>query len=192
MNQLKKQKPIKRRIKEAVKNALSGVLIGDNTVEIAKTIPSQVEHLPKILIYSVNETVNRFDEAPKTYERTLNIKIECVVASHAEDDMDSRLEQIAEAVEARIESDETFSGLVHRAELTNVEYESTTEAQSIVGMVALTYELYYKTQPMPGQILREFSGVDTDWKIGHHNESTSEDNVVDAIDIEAIEQNQRS
>jgi hypothetical protein len=175
---------LKRKIRERIRDILieAGTPAGIK-VAIGRTIPTWIEDFPVILIYPSNENVQRFNEAPKNYQRNFALDIECLAKGSDDDELDYNLEVLAERVEDIVEIDETFGGIADRTELTNTEYQTEPDGQSPVGALKLTYNVrYYQDANQPGlNCLDDLKRVDTDWQVGHDGGSP-EDNVVDAED----------
>lgn len=169
------QEFVKRQIKVAIRNLLREKHNGvkPNLIRVSRTIPTQSEDLPAILIYSTTETVRRFDESPKRYERTLTVNIECLDSGNNDDDMDMRLEIIAERVEALMESDETLGGIANDLELVATNYQQEPDGESPMGSLVLQYNVeFYQYAIRAGETcLDDLKGMDVDYKVGHDNAS---------------------
>lgn len=176
------QKPPKRRIKEAIQAALKGKTPAGDAVFLSRAIPSQYEDLPIINVYSTGETSGIFDVSQKRYRRVLEVKIECLVTGKDDDDLDLKMEVLADRVEALLEIDETFGGVANSLELIGADYQAESEAATSVGLLSLRYgvEFFAYAQRLEDQILNDFNLANLNWKVGHHDESP--DNVVDAVD----------
>lgn len=178
-------KLVKRKIREYVKNILLDKTPARERVRIGRSVPTQAEDLPTLLVYTQGETVSRFDEAPKSYRRNMNLVIECLEAGDTDDDLDSRLEELGEKVEELIEADETFGGLINKVELSSTSYQTEPDGQSPIGSLVLGFNVDFFTFPKAHEAIDDFKRADVDWKVGHHN--ASPDAVVDAedqIDVE--------
>lgn len=181
MNDSVTLKLAKRRMKEFVKSALIGKTDAADRVFIGRSVPTQTEDLPVLLIYSTGENVSRFNEAPKNYQRNMNLLVECIVAGNDDDDLDIKMETLAEKVETILENDETLGGIANKLELSGSDYQSEPDAQSPIGNLALRFNVEFYTDAIrEGVCLDTFKGADVDWKIGHH--AGPSDNVVDAED----------
>lgn len=175
---------VKRKIREYVRDILinTGTPANKN-IRVGRTAPNWIENIPAINIFPSNEAVQRFNEAPKDYRREFALAIECIAGGNNDDDLDYNLEVMAERVEDIMEIDETLGGLVDRIELQNVEYQAEPDGQSPTGAVVLTYNVrWYQNANQPGYAcLDDLKQVNTEWQIGHHNESPQDD-VIDAED----------
>ena len=174
---------IKRKTREYVRETLIkiGTPAGKN-IAIGKTAPTWIKNLPAILIYASNESVQRFEEAPKTYRREFSLSIECITAGNEDNDLDLALEEMAERVEDIMEVDETLGDLVNKIELRGSEYQVESDGQSPSGALVLTYaiEFYQDANKSGINCLDDLKQLKTDWEVGHHDESS--DGVTDAQD----------
>jgi len=136
-------KPPKRKIKEAIKALLLNQTPAGDRVSISRAIPTQYEDLPIINIYSTGESSGLFDVSQKRYKRILEIKIECLVAEKNEDELDLKLELMADKIEALMEKDETFGNVANAVELLGADYQIESEAVTCVGLLALRYGIEF-------------------------------------------------
>jgi len=182
MNETATRAFAKRKIKEEIQKLLLNKTGAQSRVSISRSIPTDAQDLPAILIYSTGENVDRFNEAPKNYRRTLNVNLEIIAAGNDDDHLDYILEDIGDKVEELMELDETLGGLANKLELSGSSYQSEPDAQSPIGSLVLAYQIEFFTDaPLPGSVcLDDFKGADTKWKVGHHD--SSPDNVVEAED----------
>lgn len=190
MNESGTQKlPFKRKLKEKLKALFLERAGVKERVYISRSVPTGIEETPVILIYSPNETVEVNDQSPKTYDRNLQIKVECICQGNTDDDLDFDLEVMAQRIEDLIEFDDTMGGLVQHTVLTGVEYQTEPDGQSPMGAAILTFDFQYYTTAVPGATLRDFEGINTKWKVGHNDvETTSEEPQIDAEDQQDIDE----
>lgn len=181
------QEFVKRRIKVAIRDLLRNQhkSVDAENIRVSRTIPTQSESLPAILIYSTTENVRRFDESPKRYERTLTVNIECLDSGNNDDDMDMRLEVIADQVEALMERDETLGGIANDLELVSTNYQQEPDGESPMGSLVLQYNVeFYQYAIRPDdECLDALKGIDIEYKIGHDN-SSPQPEPIETVDAE--------
>lgn len=180
------QEFVKRKIKVAIRDLFRGQLkdVEDKNIRVSRSISTQSDNLPTILIYSTTESVRRFDESPKRYERTLTINVEILEAGNNDDDMDMRLEVLGERVEALMEKDETLGGIANDLELVNSNYQQEPDGESPMGSLVLQYNVeFYQFAIRDDQCLDTLKGVDIDYKVGHDNASP-EPEPTEAVDAQ--------
>lgn len=180
MTELKTLEFAKRKIKIAVRDLLSNRTEAKENVKISSTPPIQIEDLPAIRIYSTNESVNRFNEAPKNYKRDLTVAVECLDTADNDDQLDMRLEILGEQVETLMEIDETLGRIANKLELTGVAYQYEADAQSPVGSIILTFNIEFFTFAQRESVLDDYLSTGVKWEVGHNNSSS--DGVIDAED----------
>lgn len=151
---------IKRKIREHLRTILLNNTEAGQKVSIGRAIPAETEQLPIINIYTTGEDVRRFDEAPKTYQRSMSLVVECIAAGDNDDDLDIRLEKLGDKVEELVEKDETFGGLLNKIELTGTDYQSESEAQSPIGALILRFTAQFYTDAIRSDCLPNFAGAD--------------------------------
>jgi hypothetical protein len=184
----------KRAIRKNVRALLLNKTEALDQVFINRSLPTQQEKLPALLVYSLGEGIRRFDEAPKTYERSFNLRIEIIVSgtrlendAEEDDDLDSRLEAIGEQVEALMEVDETLGNLVHTLDLTASEYQQDPDAQESLAVLMLTYNVVFFIDAVrPGSIpLPNFKTLDNKYKVGE--DVSDPDSPIDAEHLVTLE-----
>lgn len=178
----------KRAIRNYVRLLLKDKTEAQDRVFINRVIPTQIEDLPVILIYSMGENITRFNEAPKDYLRDFNLRIEIISAGDQDTDLDEKLEAIGDRVESLMEQDETFKDLVSHIELKSTEYQGDHEAQSPVGLLALNYSVLFVTDAITEISLGDFSGTDIKYAIGNETQANgAPDGKVRATDTVNVE-----
>jgi hypothetical protein len=182
MSEIKTRAFVKRKAKEAIQKLLNTIPNVQGRVSISRTIPTDAQNLPAILIYSIGETASIHNEAPRTYRRNLTVQIEVIAAGNDDDHLDFLLEDLGDKIENYMERDETLGDLVNRLELTGTSYQSEPDAQSPIGSLVFSYsvEIFTDAQHLDDSNLEEFQGTDNEWKVGHHD--SPPDGVVDAVD----------
>lgn len=182
------EKPIKRKIKEAVQKLLKGKTLAGDNVFVSRSIPTDVECLPAILIYSLSENVRRFNETPKDYKRELTIAVECLASGNDDNELDSKLEELGEFIESAMEIDETLGDLVNKVELTGTAYAQDPDGQNPIGSLILQFAVEFFTNAIRSDFdcLPDFKETGVDWKVGHH-ETEEVGEQVDAKDTLTLE-----
>lgn len=145
-------------------------------------MPVQEEQLPALRIYTTGETSNMFDASQKRYERMLALSVECYAQGDNDDDLDQRLEELGDAVEAAMHIDETFGNVASDVEYVGCDYQLEPVATAPLGVMIQRYSIkfYSYAQRLEGGCLDAFKGADIEWAVGHNAEPT--DNIVDAVD----------
>lgn len=188
MNEYKTPALQKRNLKIAIQKVLKGKTPAQDRVLLSKSLPTEYETLPVVLIYSTGESSELFDVSPKRYRRILTIVVECVATGVDDDDLDKNLEEIGDLVETWMELDETFGGIANRLELAGADYQTESGGASPIGLLSLRFEIEFFTYANRPEIncLDAFKTYGTDWKIGH--DQGPSDAVIDAEDTSELDQ----
>lgn len=176
-------------IRNTVKTLLKGATsVGDSVYTNLFRHISE-EELPVIIIYSKSEPVERFDEAPKSYLRTLILNIEVIVKGGENLDAEAALDKITEEIEQLIEKDDSLGTycdknkktcyVANRTELQNTEYTFKPEGQSPVGLATMTYAVQYHQQIVI-DCFPDLENVNVKYQVGH--DGAVDDDVIDAED----------
>lgn len=166
MTELNTPGRVRRAIREKVQAILKGRTPAGDSVFVSRAIPSDTEYLPVVLIYTTGERVNDFDESPKRYRREMSLLIECIVAGDDDEDLDDKIEILADAVEALIEDDDQLGMKeVNGTVLSATEFTQDAKSASPVGRLALQYTVTYFIEAIAEKTFDDFKGADVDWRI---------------------------
>lgn len=170
------QEPTKRKVKEAVVKLLKeGKTLAGENISLSRSIPSEDVSFPLVNVYSISESVERFDEAPKRYRRRLTVLIECLSRGDEDSELDLELERLAYQIELLMERDETLGGLLNKLELTSSDYQQEPDGASPIALLALRYSLEYFDELQGGdEYLVDFLGVDAEWNAASGDERPDE------------------
>lgn len=141
------RKDIRQKVAAALLAANTGAGVN---VFASRATPISAEQLPAILVYTREETVEVFNEAPRELRRLLSLGIE--IAAAANEALDDTLDDLAQEVEAVMSEQQTFrdpltgddtisDAVLERAEITLV-----GEGDRQHGSCVLTYRVTYFTE----------------------------------------------
>ena len=116
------------------------------------------EHLPAILVYTRNESAQKFAEAPRELDRNLELLIEIKVDGLH--DCDDVADQFANRVEDLIHQDDSFGELVNDVLLSNTDIEFFNEGAKPFCVARLTFDVQYFTLTNLYIEPNDFEGVD--------------------------------
>jgi hypothetical protein len=164
-----KRQEIREKFRDTLKGA-SKTAAGENvfTSRIISYFPSK---LPSISIYTVSESSEKNDEAPRKLRRELQISIEIV--HQLVDDVDDALDAIAEDVEKLIRIEffitDPFFSLEYLQDqvLTGTDFSIRDDGDNEVGSLVLKYTaLYFSDEPEAGDegTLDDFAQANVDWE----------------------------
>lgn len=134
---------VRRQIREAIGTALLGLPTTASRVYQSRTLGLGREDLPCLLIYTRSEDVDVASKG-RDQARALELVIEGVAKQT--DDLDDKLDAMAEEVEVAIEGAGRLGGLAQSVELTRSEIGSDEETQVRIGSDAGTVRLVYSVQ----------------------------------------------
>lgn len=143
-----------------------------------RSISSDIEELPIILIYPKNENISRFDESPKRYLRTLTIIIEVISTDNNDEILSDELDRLSSDVENVIEKDLEIESCVENIELQSVIYDTEGDGQSPVGSATLTYQVDYITEPREDGPLSDFNTAGAEWHANDHSDNDTNDEII--------------
>lgn len=175
------RKKIRKRVEKLLKDAKIPKVGQD--VFSQRSVPTEHESLPVILLYPRNESIERNDHSPKTYQRTLNLEIEIQTTHDTDDLLADELDELAQAVEDVMEESNDLEGLgcVNQLDLISTLYDTEGEGFSPIGSVRLTYAIEYFTEEgLADKDLVPFKKAKTDW---HLEDETDEKDAEDVIEF---------
>lgn len=169
------RKSLRKKIQTLLKDAdLPGV--GKDVLTMT-SIPSSIENLPVILLYPKNETIDRFDESPKRYRRSLDIIIEIKTMHDTDELLTDEMDDLTSLVEDIIENDTTIEKEVEHIELKSVNFDTEGAGQSPIGSVKMTYEIDYITEPRIDPEFDSFDNLNATWKANAHESDDAQDEI---------------
>lgn len=141
----------------------------------------QDEELPAIGVYTVSESNEIFDVAPRRLRRTLDLAIEIVLQSG--DSTTDQLDELCSLVEQAMRFDETLGGKASKCFLTSTNIIEKPEGEMPTGSAIMTFEVTYLTEEIEGpENLRPFTGGNIKMRPA---DETDETQVIDSdFDVE--------
>jgi hypothetical protein len=120
--------------------------ITERRVSMNRATPLFAAKLPAVLIYTGDERIEENPHAdPGLRYRKLDLVVEVVSGGESADET---AEKLAFAVEAILEHDETFGGLVEGSKLKSVDTEVDGDGEVPLVGVRLSFEVSYWTRPL--------------------------------------------
>lgn len=156
------RKRIRHKIVEILKNAKIPE-VGDDIFS-QRSVPSNHETLPLILVYNKSEDSERFQHDPKTYKRNMQIEIDVQSQHNSDAELADELDDLAQFVEDAIEGayEDLFNfknvsdneKLINEYNLVTTLYDTEGAGMNPVGSVRLIYDFEYYTdedrlKPLP-------------------------------------------
>lgn len=168
------RKSLRKKVVEILKR--NQILEVGDDVFSGRSVPTDHELLPAILVYTKSESVDRFDEAPKSYKRGLQITLEAITTNDTDEKLSDDLDDLAQGIENAMERDgEDLFALVNEYDLISVLYDTEGSGSNPVGKVQLTYLLDYNTDESPDPVHPDLARMQTKYKVnGHTDDDTNE------------------
>jgi len=179
----------RKEIRKELVKLLRGRTRAQSNVRANRSEANWFENLPAINIYMRNEELEETDQAPRRLTRNLFVEIEIVDKGKDGDELSDKIDDRCEQVERILSIDDTLSDKANDIVLSNCDFEMDASGKEPIGKATLTYKIpYYDYFPrdQKDQGISELAGIDTDWRIGHHNDEPSmvvADSAKDEIDL---------
>lgn len=172
----------RKSIKDRLVSLLKGRTYAGQNVKASRSIPTDIDDLPIILIYLKNESIEIFDESPRTYKREARFIIESVITGDNDCEADDLVEEMTGKIEDELGKDEAlgFGQEVDDSWFEEIQFQSEADGQSPVAATIATFTVRYYTKPNIVDCAPDFDTVHIDWQVGHNEESSDE--VIDAED----------
>lgn len=179
-------------IREAIKAALttppiSGIGTRVFTNRMRKVYPDE---MPAVVIYTKSESAEIYIAAPREYKRTMKVAIEVfdkfddAGETTLEDDVDDRLDALAEQIEQRLYKDETLGGKVSDLKFSDSESDFMPEGEQPIGALRMTFDVeYFVLAPIEQTGLDAFETAHVETTI---QPDTGQDPAVDDIELPQI------
>lgn len=165
----------RQKIREAIVSLLKGNTdAGDNVLSNSE-VPIQEGDLPAIRIYTLAEDVQFINNAHQQYERKLSLNIEATTFDQNENDLENKMDDLAEQIETIIGNNELLKDTVAESDLVSVKLESATNGRVPIGSVTLNYEVLYYTSKITQLVGDDLGTVDTGWKMNSDEENASDE-----------------
>lgn len=134
-------------IRHAIRDALLGQTAAGLRVKATRVLSLRRSELPAIAVYTPEEAVDSDSvaTAPRELTRQMPVVIEGWV-SVAGEDADDAMDDLAEQIEAAMHADPYFGETVADSILDDTIMEVVQEGDRLMGFVALTYAVSYRTE----------------------------------------------
>lgn len=195
-----RRKLIRQKFVEILKGKTS---VGDRVFS-NPSAPTWADELPVILIRTLTESSEMYGQAPREYQRTLQVMVEIIVEG-GEDGLcpstdidgqpcttfvEDKLDDIAQEMECALFVDDTVGGTASDLMPLSAEFDFVAEGEKPIGSARMIYNVvYYELLPSS---LDKVSGIDdfktasVEYKVGHHDEDP--DDQIEAKDTVVIPQ----
>ena len=170
------RKSLRKKVVEILK-AANDPLFGQNVFP-NRSIPSQIDTLPVILVYSKNAPVDRRDEAPKSYVINQEIVIECITQHDDDDKLSDELDDLSDAVIKIIEDDFYLEENCEEVSLTGLITDTEAEGQSPVGSTKVSFLMAINYEPRTELVLDDLNKVENNFKVNDNQNNDAKSIVI--------------
>jgi len=178
-------------IRKKIKEILLKKTLAGSKVYLNQAMPTWVEELPVILIYTRSEPAEKFNQSPRELRRDLQVAIE-IISKGTEDALSEDgpqtqdiIDAIAETVEDEMSRDETLGELVEDSILSDTEFDYEDKGANLIGSARLIYTVtYIQASPKDRSLqpdMGDFEKLNGDWDLGP--EPGGDKEASDEIDI---------
>lgn len=153
---------------------------GDN-VHQHRNLPLFNKTLPAILVYAGDEESSIFNESPRELERVVSFRVQPMVETKNEADLDDELDEFAAQIEAAINIDDSLCGTVSDVFLSGTsEIEIDNSGEQPTGAIELTFTVTYHTCELPPPPNDDFGEAGIDWDV---QQTADNPDAVDTVEI---------
>lgn len=157
-------------IRHAVVAALTGATAAGTRVKDTAVESHRKGGLPAIAVYTLREPVNQelSGGAPLELVREVKVEIAGFVGVRDPDEIADAMDDLAEQIETAMDANRYLGGLAGDSilEETNMEVRAEDgKSDPLIGIVALTYSVTYRTNPAAPEDLEDFLRVGAEHRI---------------------------
>lgn len=149
--------------RKVIRHAVVDLLTAASTAAGARVFATRVEPikrtaLPTISVYTLGEPVRPGADQTAPRELTRDVKVEIAgwVAHSDSLSVDDAMDDLAEQIEAAMDADPYLGGAAGDSVLESTEIEVRDDGERLIGIVALTYSVTYRTSPEAPADLDDF------------------------------------
>lgn len=172
-------------IRAKVRQMLLGRTLAAQRVYLNRFVPLRTSELPAVMVFVLSESIEAGGDAtaPRELTRIMQLAIDAVV--EVEEGADDAMDALALQIESVMHADPTLGGTAGDSILSDTEIGTEPEGDRLVGRVALTYDVTYRTMAPEGPTdLADFLVADVTHDVGgqvHEDEEAHDEVVVQEI-----------
>lgn len=131
------RKSLRKKVTEVLK-AANIPYIGED-VYSQRSVPSEKDTLPIILVYSKSESIEEFDNSPKSYRKDIDIVFEIVSVADDDEELADGLDDIVLGVEKAIEEDLFLEENCESVQLKSIFTTTESNGSNPIGVTRVQY-----------------------------------------------------
>lgn len=132
-------------IRKQVVQVLSGQTAAGTRVFANRVKPFMsngwTSELPAIVVYTLDEQADIFNDAPREYRRTVQVMVEIQAA--ADEALDDVLDDIADRVELLLMRDDTLAGTVNDLKMARTRMALKEQGETLIGACMIQFDAEY-------------------------------------------------
>ncbi len=133
----------RKTIRDAIVTALTNATSAATRVYSGRSISLDEVPRPNIVVYTRSEEGQIAGQASSPTQRKLTVVVEGRVEGGEGSNLDNLMDALAEAIETKMNLDQTFSGNAIRSFLSGTTLDTSSESEKLTGLVSMTYEFEY-------------------------------------------------
>jgi hypothetical protein len=156
--------------KKVIRNSIKSILSSNSSGQFLTNAEDRIfcnpfsrgysDECPLIMVQTGDENCELFDVSPRTFKRTLEIKIECIVSHSEDEDLSDKVDDLCSQVELIFQNNHDINQLVELIELKKIQTDISHEGNDPIAGAMLLYEVIYYTDETPVITLSNFETAD--------------------------------
>lgn len=130
-----------------------------------RSIPSNIDTLPVILVYSKNAPIDKRDESPKSYLINQEMVIECITQHDDDSKLSDELDDISDAVIKAIEDSFWLEDNCEDVTLTSLITDTEGTGQSPAGSTKVSYTMSLNYYPRQDLVFDDLKSLDNNFSM---------------------------
>lgn len=147
---------------------LAGKILKPDYVYINSGLPVLAEELPLINIVARIESAELRDQSPRSYEKSLIINVECYSSGDSFYEASKRANEMSEAVEAMVETDNFLNNNKERETFyTSTEFDQRSEGEGPIATAVVSFNVRFVecARDLDEECLDNLKEIAIGWKV---------------------------
>lgn len=136
-----------------------------------RSIPTNIQTLPVVLVYSKNAPVDQRDEAPTSYIINQEMVIECITQHDDDEKLSDELDDLSDAVVKAIEDSLFLEEECERVILRGFISDTDGEGQSPVGSTKVNYTIPFNYVPRTDMEFPDLKVLENNFKMNDNQDN---------------------
>lgn len=161
-------------VSRLLNNTAAGVNVYANRVQPLIS-NGWMNQLPAIIVYTMDETGDIFNAAPREYERTVQLMVE--IQGSAASDLDDALDAIADDVERILLRDDTLGGTVNDLRYAQTRMALRKEGETHIGACIIQFDAEYmdrRPDDAFNETLPDLNSIETQYSLSNQQDDPAD------------------